>query len=240
MRMIRTVVIVRLPIGRNRFAEEEMLRKVVDEDGMPDFGILQPMPREIAEAEDGAFHFDFTMEESPRWRYDNWGCNDNGENLRVDDDAPAFVFSLDTIYKPPLEWARAFSEWVAARFPNAETNGVWVPNAFGVTEFGEFRCVDGRFETVELVDWDEPLMVKMVWEFSDEELLAYRGFIEAEPAPEEETEELSAPEEEPPTPKPSEGVPEAEGEPPWIIAEKPISDYRKSLKRFVRNWTRNW
>ena len=232
---VRTFIGVSLPCGRNRFAEEDIRNMFLDKHGDVDFGILLPMPKEVAEDNDGNFHFDFMPTVGPEWRYENWGCDWNGENARFDDMAENFTFTIDTTYKPPIGWLKALCSEISERFSGAYLKGVWVPNKFGDTTFGEFTCENGAFSTTTAIGWDEPLMVKNLWELDDEDLIAFRGFVNDESATKEHSDE------EPPT----EIVEEAHGEEgreplPWIIGETPIEEIKEKVKWFVREWTRNW
>lgn len=176
---VRTCVNISFPTGRNRFAEDEIKRMML-KNGKPDFGILLPMPPDVARDDDGDFHFDFLPSIGPAWRYENWGCDWNGENARFDDEASSFIFSIDTTYKPPLGWIKELCAKVSDRFPGVLITGIWVPNKFGDCTFGEFVCENGMFADTYEVEWDEPLMVKEVWELDDEDIIDFRGFVKDE------------------------------------------------------------
>ena len=222
MNEIRTFVHVEFD-GIIGDAESRAIRSmVVGADGMPDFGILLPMPKDVAEDNDGCLHFAFSMSNGPKWRYSHWGCDWNGENARFDESADGFAFTVDTVCKPPIGWVKAFAKAVDKILPGASVNGVWVPSKFGNIEFGEFRCLDGKFEIVKDIEWDEPLMVKRVWEYDDEDLLAFRGFVEDE-------------NEDKPVEESQTGVePFSETELPWVIGETPIEELREKVRQFVR------
>ena len=232
---VRTFVDIALPRGRNRFAEEDIRHMIVDKKGNVDFGILLPMPPEVAKDDDGDFHFDFLPSVGPEWRYANWGCDWNGENARFDEESVDFVFTVDTTYKPPVGWLKALCAKSSNKFPGAYIKGIWVPNKFGDPTFGEFTCEDGKFTDTFEIDWDEPLMVKNLWELDDEDIIAFRGFVKDESIPEvdkvvEEVEE----------PIPEETPEQEESSPlPWIIGETPLDEIKEKVKLFVREWMMN-
>ncbi len=235
---VRTFIDIALPRGRNRFAEEDIRKMVVDRRGNVDFGILLPMPPEVAKDNDGDFHFDFMPSVGPEWRYENWGCDWNGENARFDENAIDFAFSVDTTYKPPIGWIRELCSKISEKFPGACVRGVWVPNKFGDTTFGEFVCEDGNFSHTTEIEWDEPLMVKNLWELDDEDIIAFRGFVRDESAVEEDEAMVEEPASIPEPP-----LEEEVEEPsplPWRIGETPIEEIMEKVKMFVREWTRNW
>jgi len=233
---VRTFVDIALPRGRNRFAEEDIRNMIVDKRGNVDFGILLPMPPEVAADNDGDFHFDFLPSVGPEWRYANWGCDWNGENARFDEEAVDFVFSVDTTYKPPVGWLKALCAKISDKFPEAYIKGIWVPNKFGDPTFGEFTYEDGNFTDTFEIDWDEPLMVKNLWELDDEDIIAFRGFVKDESIPEvdEVVEEVEEP-------IPEETLEQEESSPlPWIIGETPLDEIKEKVKWFVQEWTKNW
>ena len=112
-----------------------------------------------------------------------------------------------------------------------------MPNKFGDQTFGEFTCEDGNFTDTFEIDWDEPLMVKNLWELDDDDIIAFRGFVKDESVPD--VEEVV--EEEVEEPIPEETPEQEESSPlPWIIGETPIEEIKEKVKWFVREWTRNW
>lgn len=227
----RTKIRTRIALPtKNKFILTEIENLISDGHGGLDFNILVPMPKEIESTYDESYvsALGALFDPGAKWRYENWGCNWKGDELKFDFsyDKGCFII-FDTVDKAPLGWIEAFCEYVCHKY-KLESCGEYVPDYFNKTEMGSFYTTRmGEFVHMDYVEseFDDPAReIQRLWEIDEQELIEWRGVLDLP-----RSHATSETEEECPSPPPSYSRP------------KPtIESLKRGLIQFIELWISRW